>query len=329
MKDIKIIKSLGTGHETTCFLVIHPSFGQCVMKAVDPPKKQCYHSYRLACYKKNFAKHAANRIARYKKHELYHIPKTFSARNGYVFEEFADSIQLSEKLFHSLSSNAQNLIINAIAHFFNDMDNAFPIFSTDEVLNHKFPSTCVYNFDKTLTKAQTFVAKVQISPELKDQHENLKDLTQVINDVRKKLANMVTLPDPVFVMRHRDLKPSNIFWNEQSEKITILDFAEAGYVFAPDNYISYPDFFTADAKMQLKEAYCALSNKLWTKEPKIEFTKAEHEKIELTTDLMECFKYLSSLATSKTNNSEIHHEGFGLNIDNLSTCIDEFRAIVK
>lgn len=174
----------------------------------------------------------------------YNIPRMHFINDDEVMalEERAPGLPLTRDLYRTLTRRQQYEIIHSLASFLVDMNESRPV---QEPILHQICSELKFSRLETFikTKMSNWFTKNEI-----------RQMTQIYYEIGS--FQYITRP----AWSHRDLNPNNVYYDPNSNKLSFIDFAEAGYQFI------YRDIFASlqielDICKRVYETYKTLHNK--------------------------------------------------------------------
>jgi hypothetical protein len=144
----------------------------------------------------------------------YFIPKIVEISEGpdiFVREERVAGQPLTKEMFSKLSDKQQETVYIALAQFISDMNQSSPVFDITKQL--QFKNNDVLSLPDILKSLKSILTNAEIT---------------IINNAFDLLKNNVA-KTPSFVFFHGDINENNIFFDTNTNTVSIIDFTEARY----------------------------------------------------------------------------------------------------
>lgn len=146
---------------------------------------------------------------------VYNIPQMLFIRDDeyQILEERAPGVPLTRELYHTLSRRQQYEIINSISSFLVDMNELKPV---GEPISHKISDEIKFQrLDRFINEKMPIWF-------------NKNDIRQM-SRIRDDIASFEYVTRMAW--SHCDLNDENVFYDPVTSRLSIIDFADAGYNF--------------------------------------------------------------------------------------------------
>ncbi|MBR5904186.1 MAG: phosphotransferase [Alphaproteobacteria bacterium] len=142
----------------------------------------------------------------------YFIPKIIEiSEQPFIKEERVSGQPITSEYFAGLSSQQKDIIYNSLAKFISDMNQNLPVLDITSQLYSN--DTQDISFFDVLESLKSVLSQKEIS---------------IINQSYELLEKYKD-QTPSFVFFHGDMNENNIFFDDKTNKVSIIDFTEARY----------------------------------------------------------------------------------------------------
>ena len=166
--------------------------------------------------KQRHANIIVNFILKYEnRHGGYFIPQVIQINNSvdapYVIEQRAPGVALTQKLFDTLSPDTKEKVYTSLANFVYDINHCRPMLTFEQKLNE--PGKSGLDFVGVVNKLSAYLDAPDIA---------------AINNAYNFFCSRPDMLSGV-VLFHGDMNENNIFYDEKTDTVSFIDFAESNY----------------------------------------------------------------------------------------------------